>query len=527
MIYARKETIETLFQESMKMPVVDSHTHIQDDLPDFNREIASANLVGTQASFNCYPETVIEEALKNKLLVRRLMTDPLHGLLYSWFAEIAEGAGANLDSIIESIGDNREALRKNAARNLCAALKKSRFSEYAQWLRIMFSFYLDSDSSVCDILAPENIDALYTAVAAKRNLPDFASKILHDNNICSYVTSLENRCALPFDSNGITPDSLDLSHAFHPEAYNMFDAHYLVWPEGATDFGYFLGGHKYESEKYLLHLEQMLGVMIDSPESLSKAVKDFLKKLLWSPKSNPESRIRYVNIFMPVTLKLNDAFDITEVKTAIHFHKGSLHGNSLKQVVAFVSLAMLDALDEIGEEMLAHGEEYGSCLQIAMGVSYFMDPSREIQSFPVYKPGMPQEAYSMWSAYPHIHFEYILAHELLYQDFSNAAKQVGNISVGPWWHLFRKQHIAEMLYDQLTMGPVTSIASGFTDARFVEMLAAKYRSVRYGVSMALAEMVDDPFSSMHGKTDSAIAVMREILFLNPTKIHHLPILRQK
>jgi hypothetical protein len=136
---------------------------------------------------------------------------------------------------------------------------------------------------------------------------------------------------------------------------------------------------------------------------------------------------------------------------------------------------------------------------------------------------MPQDAYSLWVTYPNIHFEYIIAHEQLYKDFSNAAKQVGNISVGPWWHFFRKHNIANMLYDQLTMGPVSSVASGFTDARFVEMLAAKYMSVRHGVAAALAEMVDDPFSSMYKKEEKAAELMEEILHKNPAKVHHLPL----
>lgn len=104
---------------------------------------------------------------------------------------------------------------------------------------------------------------------------------------------------------------------------------------------------------------------------------------------------------------------------------------------------------------------------------------------------------------------------------ANAAKQVGNVSVGPWWHFFRTHKIAGMLRDQLSMGPVSSIASGFTDARFVEMLVAKYRSIRYAVALALADLVDDPASSM--SVDDARPVMREILYTNPIRCHHLPI----
>ena len=97
----------------------------------------------------------------------------------------------------------------------------------------------------------------------------------------------------------------------------------------------------------------------------------------------------------------------------------------------------------------------------------------------------------------------------------------GSVSVGPWWHFFRTHKIARMLRDQLSMSPISSIASGFTDARFVEMLVAKYRSIRYAVALALADLVDDPGSSV--KMDDAVGLLREILYTNPIRVHHLPL----
>ena len=393
--------------------------------------------------------------------------------------------------------------------------------QLTEWLRSMFSFYVE-DKSI-DLFAPENFELIYDSMKARRNDNDFAAGILKEHNILGYVTSIENRAQIPPDTNGSQLGKVDLSYSFHPESYNMFDANYLVWPEGATDFGLFFAGHKYESENYLLVLEEKLNITIDSPAKLKQAVKDFFHSILWSPKTNPESRIRYTDIFHPIDFNLNEKFDIGAVTSAIRYQKEFLRGDSLKQVVAFVTQAMLEALDDIGREIKESGEEYGSCLQVALGVTYFMDMSREIQSFPVYRAKMPQDAYNMWITYPNIHFEYIIAHEQLYKDFSSAAKQVANISVGPWWHFMHKHNIASMMYDQLMMGPASSIASGFTDARFVEMLAAKYQSVRQGVSMALAEMVDDPFSSLYKKQDKALEVMREILYENPVKVHHLPL----
>jgi len=519
MQFAKTETIKRLYDISEKISVVDAHTHIQDDIQNFDKALADKNLTGTQASFNSYPEHVIQESLKQNYLVRRLMMDTTHGLFYSWFAQIAEGKSNIIDEAITTLSNNNEACRKNAGKTLYMALQDSRYSEYGEWLRTMFSLYLE-DKTV-DPLSLENFDLVYDSMKAKRNDKNFASRLLSENNILGYVTSIENRAKIPLNPKGVNVNDVDLSFASHQESFNMFDANYLVWPSGATDFGLFLGGHKYEAEKYLINLENMLNVQIETPADLKNAVKEFLQSILWSPKSNPSSRVRYTDIFHPIDFRLNESYDITKVTHAIRFQKAFLRDDSLKHVIAFVSQAMLEALDDIGREIKDSGEEYGSCLQIALGVTYFMDNSREILSFPVYKSNMPHDAYSLWTAYPNIHFEYIIAHEQLYKDFSNAAKQESNISVGPWWHFFRKHNIANMLYDQLSMGPVSSIASGFTDARFVEMLVAKYKSVRWGVSMALAEMVDDPFSTIYQKDEKAVELMKEILCKNPIKKHHL------
>ena len=151
-----------------------------------------------------------------------------------------------------------------------------------------------------------------------------------------------------------------------------------------------------------------------------------------------------------------------------------------------------------------------------------MDWAREIQSIPAPIPRLPQDEYPVWSRFPNVQFEYICAHEALYNDMANAAKQVGNVSAGPWWHYFRRHKIARMLRDQLSMGPLSSIACGFTDARFVEMLAAKYRSMRLAVADALTLLLDDESSALHGDFDAAREVARELLFTNPAAVHHLP-----
>ena len=124
--------------------------------------------------------------------------------------------------------------------------------------------------------------------------------------------------------------------------------------------------------------------------------------------------------------------------------------------------------------------------------------------------------------YPHVHFEYISAHEMLYNDMANAAKQIGNVSAGPWWHYFRRHKIARMVRDQLSMGPVIAIACGFTDARFVEMVAAKYVSARLAIADALTELVADRSSTLYLDFDAAATVMKQLLFANPAAVHYLP-----
>ena len=97
-----------LHELAMATPVIDAHTHVQDDLTGFTPELAAGNLAGTQASVNRPPQSVVQEGLRRGRLVRRTMTDATHGLFYSWFAQIAEGAGNRLDDAIALIGPNTE-----------------------------------------------------------------------------------------------------------------------------------------------------------------------------------------------------------------------------------------------------------------------------------------------------------------------------------------------------------------------------------------------------------------------------------
>ena len=82
------ETWQRVARIVEETPVVDAHTHIQDDVTGFTAEMAGSNLSGTQAAFNRPSADVISQALSAGRLFRRSMLDPTHALFYSWFAEI-------------------------------------------------------------------------------------------------------------------------------------------------------------------------------------------------------------------------------------------------------------------------------------------------------------------------------------------------------------------------------------------------------------------------------------------------------
>ena len=516
-----EETRSKLYELAIATPAIDAHTHVQDDLTGFNEELAAGNLAGTQAAVNRPPQNVVDEGIRRGRLVRRTMTDATHGLFYSWFAQIVEGAGNRLDEATGKVGGNSEKERRAAGRFLMEQLWDSRYSEYAEWLRYMFRLYRGVPRDI-DPLNPKNFDTVANAIAEERHDPKFAAGVLADHNIHVYVTSIENRDKIPLVPP-VRPKDVDLAYRTHPEAWNMFDFNGFFWPERATDFGLFTQGHKFEAEKYILHLEEYFDCELRNVATLQEATRDFFWKILRSPRTNPHSRILYVDGFQAQDWRFSRPWSKATVDWALAHHRTQLDSENRRQVTACVAEAMLEALNGIGQERKDAGAPFGVCLQLCGGARHFMDWSREIQSLPEYIPNLPQDEYPVWTRYPHVHFEYISAHELLYNDLANAAKQVGNVSAGPWWHYFRRHKIARMVRDQLSMGPLKSIACGFTDARFVEMVAAKYVSLRRAVADALAELVSDKYSSMHNDFDAAAGVMRELLFTNPAAVHYIPV----
>jgi hypothetical protein len=503
------------------IPAVDAHTHVQDDLSGFSEESARRNLAGTQAAVNRPSETVVREGLRRGRLVRRTMTDATHSLFYSWFAEIAEGANNRLDHAIRMVGSNTDRERREAGRFLLGELHDSRFSEYAEWIRFMFRQY-DGLPADVDPLDPARFDLVWDCVAAQRHDPAFAERLLKKHAIRAYVTSIENRDGIPA-APPVHPSQVDLAAFTHPEAWSMFDFNGLLWPERATDFGLFTQGHKFEAEKYLLHLEEYLEAPIGSVAALKDAVRGFFFRILRSPHTNPTSRVLYVDGFQAEDFRFSRPYSSSVVDHAIRHHKAQLEGNLRQQVIACVAEAMLEALDDIGREYKEAGERFGCCIQLCGGATHFMDWAREIQSIPAHIPRLAQDEYPVWSRFPNVHFEYISAHEALYSDLATAAKQVGNVSAGPWWHFFHRHQVARLLRDQLSMGPIRSIACGFTDARFVEMLAAKYRSLRLAVADALSLLVEDEYSTLYRDFDAAREAAWEILFANPRAAHHIPV----
>ena len=197
----------------------------------------------------------------------------------------------------------------------------------------------------------------------------------------AYVTSIENRDRISLVPV-VHPNEIDLSYSTHPEAWNMFDYHKLVWPERATDFGLFFQGHKFEAEKYILHLEEFFQSEIRDVQTLQNATREFFWKILRSPKSNPTSRILYVNGFQAQDWRFSHPYSKAVVDWSIAHHRVQLDGDNRRQVIACVSEAMLEALNGIGKERKDAGALFGVCLQLCGGARHFMDWAREIQSIP-------------------------------------------------------------------------------------------------------------------------------------------------
>jgi len=449
------------------------------------------------------------------------MTDATHGLFYSWFAQVAEGSANRLDEALSLVGNNTDEERRAAGRFLLQQLRDSRYSEYAEWLRTMFRLYPGVPADI-DPLAPEHFDLVADAIAAQRHDPEFAADILRRHHIRAYVTSIENRDRIPL-APPVHPGDVDLSYSTHPEAWNMFDFNWLFWPERATDFGLFTQGHKFQAEAYIVYLEEYLERELRDTAALQDATRAFFWRILRSPRTNPASRILYVDGFQAQDWRFSRPYSKARVDWSLAHHRAQLDGENRRQVLACVAEAMLEALNDIGKERKDAGALYGVCLQLCGGARYFMDWAREIQSIPEHIPDLPQDEYPVWRRYPHVHFEYISAHETLYNDLANAAKQVGNVSAGPWWHYFRRHKIARMVRDQLSMGPLSAIACGFTDARFVEMVVAKYMSARLALADALTELVADRYSSLYLDFDGAAGIMKLLLFDNPAAVHGLPV----
>ncbi len=55
------------------------------------------------------------------------------------------------------------------------------------------------------------------------------------------------------------------------------------------------------------------------------------------------------------------------------------------------------------------------------------------------------------------------------------------------------------------------------------MLAAKYRSLRLALADALAALVEDEDSAMHGDLDAVRDAAEELLRANPAAVHHIPL----
>src|SRR6516164_8677907 len=105
------DEIRSKLQElALATPVIDAHTHVQDDLSGFT----------------------------------------------------AEGADNRLNEALALVGSNSENERRAAGRFLLQQLHGSRYSEYAEWLRYMFRLYQGVPRDI-DPLDPKHFDVVCDA----------------------------------------------------------------------------------------------------------------------------------------------------------------------------------------------------------------------------------------------------------------------------------------------------------------------------------------------------------------------------
>ena len=132
--------------------------------------------------------------------------------------------------------------------------------------------------------------------------------------------------------------------------------------------------------------------------ALQEATRAFFWRILRSPKTNPRSRILYVDGFQAHDWRFSRPYSKATVDWALAHHRTQLDGENRRQVLACVAEAMLEALNDIGQERKEAGSRFGVCLQLCGGARHFMDWAREIQSLPEYIPNLPQDGYPVWSA---------------------------------------------------------------------------------------------------------------------------------
>ncbi|MCX6113516.1 MAG: hypothetical protein NTY22_09620, partial [Proteobacteria bacterium] len=250
---------------------------------------------------------------------------------------------------------------------------------------------------------------------------------------------------------------------------------------------------------------------------LKKAIKNWLHNVIQSP-SNPNSRVLYANTFQPIDRRFSTRVSESEVTAIIEKHKGKLDDSMLDIVSSYAVQALLEGLNEIGDE-LKKEKDMGVCFQIAIGVDYFIDKDREIMAFKAYQPRIPKDEEAIWRKYSNIVFEYLVADEKLQEDFMDAAKQVPNIIVGPWWQGFGSRSIARMVESMVWVSSIKNFAGGISDARYITMIGAKGESVRNGLATGLALCVSQ------GRLPMKVAkqYMNDVLYINPAMVHNIPL----
>jgi len=153
--------------------------------------------------------------------------------------------------------------------------------------------------------------------------------------------------------------------------------------------------------------------------------------------------------------------------------------------------------------------------QIMLGVRRPLPGNKELVFS---SPRMLTPFYSLFSQYPNVSFDLILASIVHSQELCAAAKNYPNVYIsGYWWYSFYPVYIRKMLEERIQILPLTKIGGFFSDAYVVEWSYGKVALVRKELANVLCNAVEQRYLT----EKLALRVAKSILDENPRKLYRL------